>query len=310
MKSLAIIFVHNRPNILRECLSTLFGGNEHRFDEVLFINDNSKPDLTKALTDFCIQNRENNFNIINFNKGIKYAESFFFALNYLELRSPKYAFLIEQDYIFAKNGIDVVMDIFENTDEGRNCIGFSGYNNKDWYDRNKRENEFPRIQLENFGVDYINRDILWKPWAKETKYGKYLIQGCSNSCGSMFLDWGKISEISRLFPKEYENWKFVTCDKQKTENRNLNDGALSAGLANLWSLYAKKTALDESKYCALLDIMPSVSNHINGGEFDPELGENTSINGWIVKEGESFTSSPTFGKTYEECVEYLKQVNY
>ena len=49
-------------------------------------------------------------------------------------------------------------------------------------------------------------------------------------------------------------------------------------------VFEKENGVDINKYAALLNIKPSVANHINGA----------GINGYIVGEGQSFVGSPTF----------------
>ena len=59
MNLLYIIYTHNRSNILRQCLETLFNNNQTKPDRVLIIDDGSEPNLKNELFDFTLNNSIN-----------------------------------------------------------------------------------------------------------------------------------------------------------------------------------------------------------------------------------------------------------
>lgn len=286
MKSLLILFVYNREKILKKCLESLFNNTEHRFSEVLFVNDGSSPQLTNNLNAFVLQNYENpetRFSQITFTKNNGYGTVAEFALNFAIIRDPEFLFFVESDYLFAKNGLDKVIDIFENTEFGKNCFGFSGYDNPDFYKDEKVNGDFLKIIYQDCGEDNLNRSIMYKPFLLKTKYGQIDLEFVSNSCGTMYFNWALVSKIREQFPSEFQFWIDKITDKGKSR-RLLNDGMMSHGGSWLWNKYAIKNGINRNKFCALLNIKPSIANHVNGG----------GINGHIVAEGAGFVDSPTW----------------
>ena len=151
--------------ILENCLSTVFK-NDYQFSEVLLVNDGSSPELSAAISDFVLKNQNHpntKFSLMHFGKNQGYGQTAEFALNYAVVRNPKYLFIVEQDYVFRANWADIVMEIFEGSEIGRNALGFSGYDNEDFYKSDKINDIFPRIIVEDCGEDNLNRSIMYKP---------------------------------------------------------------------------------------------------------------------------------------------------
>jgi len=285
MKSLYIIYTHNRPNILSQCLSSLFEMNDVRPSRVLIIDDGSEIETKNSLYHFTISNSNKiPMDLLSFSPGLGYGTVAEFGLRMADIYDPDYAFFIESDYVFRKNGLDEVIEIFENTDFGNNAVGFSGYDNPDFYLKDKTSITFPKIIVEDCGEDNLNRDIMYKPFELTLKNNKKInLEFVTNSCGTMYFNWKIWKKIKEQFPKEIEWWIKHTTDHQK-QKRNLNDGCMSHGISWLWTKWAKENQIDTNKYAGLLNIKPSVANHINGA----------GINGYIVSEGQSFVGSPTF----------------
>lgn len=287
INSLYIIYTYNRPNILKQCLDTLFKNNDTKPDRVLIIDDGSEPQLKDDLFQFSLSNSINSKNtIIDFfsiNKNLFYGNTAELGLRMAIAYDPKYVFFIESDYIFGKNGLDVIFDIFENNEYGKNCVAFSGYDGPDFYKKEQTDKNYREIIVNDCGEDNLNRDIMYKPFDIETKYGKKQLELVSNSCGTMYFNWAKMKQMRSEFPMEFENWINVVTDKHKAK-RCLNDGMMSHGISWLWTKWAQKNNIDTNKYTALLNVKPSVANHINGA----------GINGYIVGEGQSFVSSPSW----------------
>jgi hypothetical protein len=287
INSLYIIYTHNRPNILKQCLDTLFNNNDIKPDRVLIIDDGSQPQLKEDLFQFSLTNSINSkdtaIDFLSLNKNLGYGNTAELGIRMAIAYDPKYVFFIESDYIFGKNGLDLIFDIFENNEYGQNCLAFSGYDNPDYYVEEKREKMFREIIVNDCGEDNLNRNIMFKPFDIETKFGKKQLELVSNSCGTMYFNWSKMKQIKEQMPIEFEHWINRTTDKHK-QKRYLNDGMMSHGVSWLWTKWAQKNNIDTNKYAALLNVKPSVSNHVNGA----------GINGYIVGEGQSFVSSPSW----------------
>lgn len=283
MKLLYVIFTYNRPQILNECLQTLFKNNSTRPDKILFVDDGSNLNLKMAL----IQNQVQSsipIDVISLNPNAGYGVAFEFAIKNVEVYNPNYVFFIESDYVFSKNGIDTVMDIFENNEFGRNAVGFSGYDNPDFHIPEKTKNEFPPLMLKDCGEDNLNRDIMYSPFKQQTKFGEIDLEFVSNSCGTMYFHWSKIHEFIKTYPEEYKKWVDGITLKYGPSRKPINDAMMSHGISWIWNKWALANNIDRNKYAALLNIRPSVANHINGG----------GINGMIVPEGTTFVTSPTW----------------
>lgn len=286
MNLLYVIYTHNRPAILQQCLSSLFEKNSLRPNRVLIIDDGSTVDLKNALYNFTLQHTSEKiaFDFLSFSPNIGYGTVSEFGIRMADIYNPDYVFFIESDYIFRKNGLDEVMEIFSTTEVGNKAIGFSGYDNPDFYVDDKTKIIFPRIIVEDCGEDNLNRDIMYKPFSLELSNGNKIdLEFVTNSCGTMYFNWKLWRQIKEQFPNEIEWWIKRTTDNHK-EKRYLNDGCMSHGISWLWTKWAQKNNIDINKYAALLNIKPSVANHINGA----------GINGYIVHEGQSFVGSPTW----------------
>jgi hypothetical protein len=289
MKLLYIIYTHNRGHILNECLNSIFKKNDTKPDRVLIIDDGSNPEIKNALYQFALHNSSKiPIDFFSINKNVYYGIAAEFGFRMLQVYDPKYVFFIESDYIFSNNGIDTVMDIFENNDYGHNCIGFAGYDGPDFYKKESTEKIYPEILKNDYGEDNLNRSIMFKPFNIDTKYGKKLLELVSNSCGTMYFNWSKLKQIKQDFPEEFETWILRVTEKISSRplgsKRSLSDGIMSHGISWLWTKWAIKNNIDTNKYAALLNIKPSIANHINGA----------GINGNIVGEGDTFVGSPSW----------------
>ena len=126
INSLYIIYTHNRQNILKECLETLFKNNETKPDRVLVIDDGSQPQLKENLFHIALNNSINSkattIDFLSLNKNLEYGNTAELGIRMAIAYDPKYVFFIESDYVFGKNGLDLVFDIFENNEYGQNCL--------------------------------------------------------------------------------------------------------------------------------------------------------------------------------------------
>lgn len=282
---LYVIYTHNRPNILQQCIVTLLNDNL-KPDRILILDDCSKIEIKRALLELTTKIPNIPIDVFSIGKNIGYGANAEFGFSLVEVYNPNYVYFIESDYIFVKHGLEKVQWLFENNELVKNSIGFSGYDNPDFYVPEKYDKMFREVIMLDCEYDNINRDILFKPEKHYTPYGDVELEFTSNSCGTMYFNWKKIQEIRLDFPNEYRIWIDRITDKYKPGKRCLGDGVMSHGISWIWNEWAKKYNIDRNKYAALVNIKPSVANHINGG-----FG---SINGHIVAEGESFVSSPSW----------------
>jgi GT2 family glycosyltransferase len=284
MNILYIIYTHNREAILDDCLTTLFKNNNVKPDRVLIIDDGSETQLKSKIFNFTLNySIHTPMDFFSINKNIYYGHAAEFGFRIIKAYDPKYVFFIESDYIFAKNGLDTVIDIFENTEYGKNCVGFAGYDHPDFYNKDYTDGIYIDLIKKDYGIDNLNRKIMYKPFQVQTKYGSKNIEFVSNSCGTMYFNNHKLKLIKKQFPLEYEDW--ILKSTQKYQNlRQLNDGAMSHGICRLWTKWAALNNIDINKYSALLNIKPSVANHICGA----------GINGSSLEEKKTFVSSPSW----------------
>jgi hypothetical protein len=283
MKNLYIIYTHNREQILQKCFKTLFDNNKTIPDRTIIIDDASKIELKAKLFNFGAQYNHLSVDLIFLNKNVGYGKAAEIGFALAEIHNPDTVSFIESDYIFSKNGIDTVFDIFENNEYGQVAAGFSGYDNPDFYKPEKINIDFKNIMISDYGYDNLNRKILYKPFQVQTLYGEKTLELVSNSCGTMYLNWKIVNKIKQTFPNDYIDW--VNRVTSRDSNiKNLYDGIMSHGLSRLWMEWAEFEGIDTNKYAALLNLKPSVADHINGG----------GINSSNVQEGDTVAHSPTF----------------
>lgn len=284
-KILYVIFTYNRPTITSKCFTTLFHPNNLRPDRVVIIDDGSVDDLKNSLTFNQLANNKNYpIDFFSIGKNIGYANCFDLALKIVDVYNPTYVYFIESDYIFRPTGLKTIQWLFENNEIAKQAIGFSGYDNPDFYDSRKR-NMFIRLITEQFEFDNVNRNILYTPFKVSTPEEEVQVEFVSNSCGTIYLNWEKVKELRQAFSLTWKQWERNLVQKHKENYRILDDGVLSHGLSWMWNEYAKGCGIDRNKYAALLNVKPSVANHVNGGGL--------SISG---KTPENFTTarSPTW----------------
>jgi glycosyltransferase involved in cell wall biosynthesis len=299
MESLLILFCYNRPNILKQCIESMFNNTNHVFDEVLLINDGSQPEVTQSIMSFVLSNAahpKTKFSLMHFGKNQGYSYAAEFAFNYAKWRNPKYLFFIEQDYIFRQGWAEEALAVLRASPK---TVCISGYSNPDFFDVSKTEQMFPRIIKEDFGDDPCKREHMHTPFELETEAGKILVQGTSNSCGTCIINWQNLMAFDGLTYGDF--WTRVierACNMQPGGNRNnYGDGPFSHGISYFWYnhyLSCEKfgVTVDFSKEFPWLDICDfSIGNHINGGE--------ESINGKIVAEGQTFVGSPKWNPSFK-----------
>lgn len=267
MKTLAFIFSYNRPEVLRACIASVCTGSDFVPDEIKVIDDGSTDIGNRAV----IEVAANQFRIIpwwNRNRGFSHSASE--ALHYAPCRQPDYLFLIEGDYVFRPHGLDIVMDVFENTEQGRNCAGIVGYDHPNFRNAYHTDYGFSACMQAQVGEDNVNRAVLHKPQIHTGGKYQYAIEMVSNTCFTCYLNWRRIQEIAAEFPElndlldqacaPRDNPNYPDSGKYKRE-RTVDDGMLSHAISLCWNRWAIKHGIDREKNAAWLNIRPSVAEH-------------------------------------------------
>jgi glycosyltransferase involved in cell wall biosynthesis len=287
----------NRPNILQESISTLFQNTEIKPNEVWIIDDGSEQDIKKSILDFSLQN-SNKFPINLLIHGTNYGIGFSFERIFNLIRQNDdldIACIIESDYIWRKDWLKDVIDVF---DSCANTIAIAGTDHPDMYDSDKTQHMFPNIMTEFFGSDLKSRANLYKPFDINTSHGTIKIQGVSNSCGCKILHWKRLKNIiSKLeennIVEKNDFWrrmdlafhKGVTHDTRK----HVSDGWMSSTISKYGEMYLELIGADLSTNFPMVSICDySISQHVCGG----------GVNGMIAPEGSTFVNSPKWNNNF------------
>lgn len=300
MKTLAFVFCYERPRALALCADSLLNKCDRTPDEICFIDDGSGPEVHDAIREVVsrahprLVSRDGVPCIILHPKtrNLGFSDSAVYALAQARTTNPEYLFLIEGDYVFRQWGIDTVMDVFENTEQGRMCLGISGYDNPCYYNPVMVEEVFPRGMLAQMGEDNVNRAALHRPVSVSGKRFPVQLELVSNTCFTSYLNWHRIQEVAAEFPELHDyldqacaprdNPNYPTSGHYKAQ-RVVDDGMLSHGISLVWNRWAIKHGIDRTKFGAWLNIKPSVANHIAGGGMNNpgrELETNASSPTW------------------------------
>lgn len=301
------ILTYNRPLALQHSLRTLFGNTTIRPNESWILDDGSEPALQKQLLDSCI-NGKVNLMACTRNYGIGYAFERLYNLIWAN-DDLDVACIIESDYVWRRGWLEDVCAVFEASPM---TLAIAGTDHPEMYDRSKTHSTYPEIMREQFGKDLQAREHLYKPFELDTKVGKIKVQGVSNSCGCMMLNWKRFKETvvslegkGLIQPYEYKKRMDRAFNKGITHDtrRNASDGHMSSiitmfGEMNMVSAIEKSGATHNlSRDFPMLSICDySISEHICGG----------GVNGLIVPEGSTFVLSPTWKAEY--LTTYPRQV--
>lgn len=281
MKALAVIFTHERPKILRHCLSSFFTSTTELPERVVIIDDGSGSEVYEVLDDTKQRwGRQTHIEIVRKPKS-GFADSVRRALWFARCYDPDQLWLIESDYVFAHGGLDAVRDVLANTDEGRACFGIAGYDHPDFSRTDHRETAYPAEAITMLGFDPVRRGTLWSLRAFAGKRKAYLGQFVSNTCISSYLNWRLISANPGAMDA-----LDLAADPKPTAGRPLaaelaangcpDDGQLSNGLNAAWEDWAVEQGLARDRFACWLNIRPSVANHISGGGLHTSAGEMVS----------------------------------
>lgn len=282
------IITFNRPKIASASIQSLLGNTKVPIRQNWIIDDCSELEFKTALFNFSVHNKIN-FMSHGRNMGIGYTfERVYNLINQSE--DLDIACIIESDYLWRKGWLEDIVAVFESD---KNIIGFSGTDHPDMYDIQKTHNTFPNLMYEQFGRDLSARDNLYKPYEVNTKLGKIKVQGVSNSCGCMIINWKRLKIIIKELNLEKDYWQYmdrafnkgITHDTRK----NASDAYMSQTISMFSEMHMKANNIDITKNFGFVSICDyAISQHVCG----------QGINGMIAKEGETFINSPTWNDEY------------
>lgn len=287
------ILTYNRPDILRYSLKTLFDNCGTKPDEVWIIDDGSAAE-TKSMLFSASQHYGFNLMLSGRNYGIGY--SFERVYNLIQQDDDlDIACIIESDYIWRKGWLQDVIATFN---ASPHTLAIAGTDHPDMYDKSKTHETFPEIMKEQFYRDLEARPHLYKPFYLETERGKIQVQGVSNSCGCLMLNWKRMKAVigtledERIIPhRDYKRRMDRAFNKGITHDtrRNASDGHMSSIISMYGEKYLTYRGLDKSKDFPFLSICDySISEHVCGG----------GVNGGIAPEGSTFVHSPKWKEEY------------
>lgn len=293
MKISYYIPIFNRPHILKYCLTTVFNNTNINPKDIWLIDDGSDMQTKNYVFNLCVNSANSiPINLVSHaqNMGIGYS----FERIYNLMRQDDdldIACIIESDYIWRKDWLDDVINVFKNSPH---TIAIAGTDHPDMYDRNKTHGIFPEIMKECFGEDLSARNNLYEPFF----LNGIQVQGVSNSCGCMIIHWKRLQNIIQELEKNNkipigDYWKRM--DRAFNKNishdtrKNASDGWMSSTISMYGEMYLKMNNIDISKNFPMLSICDySISQHVCGG----------GVNGMIVPEGSTFVISPKWDDSY------------
>ena len=254
MKSLGVLFCHDRPIVLRECLRTIFALNGQLDKWIICIDGGDPRILDIALGAAC----ENH--VLIFNPGIGYGNVYKTAWRLVETLDPKYVAFIESDYILRKHGLDTAFDVLEKHPQVAGISGYSHPNNLDpaWNGPGgEHERHFKRLM----GSCNLDPTKFVNSWDFNAVSGNVKLKWCWSTCGTCYLNWQMVKAIRAAFPECEQSWINRIWGSPDGPTGGMHDGVLSYGLAYWHKEYAKKMGWDSE---AWLNIDPSVAQHVAG----------------------------------------------
>jgi len=284
------ILTFNRPQILSQSINSLFANTEISPNEVWIIDDGSEKELKSSLLDLSCSSKKFPINLLihgcNYGVGYSFERIFNLIRQNDEL---DIACVIESDYIWRKDWLKDCVSVFNACP---NTLAIAGTDHPDMYNRNQTHNTFPKIMVEVTGKDLDSREYLYKPFDISTENGNINIQGVSNSCGCMIINWKRLKiaisylEDHDIVPRG-DFWKKIDRSFHKGMTRDArktaSDGWMTSAISKYGELYIQAIDGDISKEFPMVSISDfSISEHVCGG----------GINGKIVPEGSTFVISP------------------
>jgi len=294
MKLLYIYFTYNRPKVLADCLRTTLSNTKIFPNEIYILDDCSDLNIQSSLFKFAKENSsiEMPIHLILNGCNLGIGRQFESAYNLMRVLNPEFIFMVESDYVFRREYMEDCMAVIESNP---NVVAIPLTSHPDFYNKEKTDNFFPKLMIQQFRKDIINREYMYKPFEIDTKRGKILVQGGSNSCGSCFLAYHRFNKIledlndqTRDVVSEYWQWMKIAFTKDEINNKKMaNDAIMTCALTWYWYEWAKKNSLDLTKNFPWLDICDaSIGQHLCIG------GVNGNVPGMV--EGQTFVGSPVW----------------
>lgn len=295
MKTLATVFAYKRPRALELCLKSI--SNQSQQVDELFIIDDGSGLSAKGFDVASVVAKTADMLPVNFLRkpvNVGFSDSACIALNRARKLNPKLLFFIEGDYVYRPDAFASIVDVFENTEQGKMALGISGYDHPAFYSEDCVEKVFPYGMIAQVGEDNVNRAALYDPVKVAGARGEYYVELVSNTCWTSYLNWRLITEISEEFP-QLQRFLDLACNPQDDPiyrdsgkykaQRVVDDGMLSHAVSLFWNRWAIKHGINRSKFGAWLNIKPSVANHISGGGINnseqEELTSNANSPSWV-----------------------------
>jgi hypothetical protein len=289
MNTLAIVFTHERPAVLRHCVDTFFTNTIRLPDRTIFIDDGSGPEVHAVLGDvFARFGRLNRIEVLRKKKPLGFGDSLRAALRLARCYSPRFLFLIESDYVFARGGLEAVWDVLEHSPEGAECYGICGYDHPDFSRADHRTHNYPAEAAQMLGADPVHRPAMWVPRVFAGRSRARAGQFVSNTCISSYLNWQAIAANPAASAA-----LDLAASPRPAEGRPLaaelaaagcpDDGMMSNGLNHAWAAQATERGINRDRFACWLNILPSVANHISGGGLHthaPELATDAASPSW------------------------------
>lgn len=289
MNILYVVLTYNRPSITPLSINTLLNHTSVKPSEVWILDDRSEDNMQKSLLDFSQKIGPSvpiNLSLKGKNYGIGY--SFEEAYSIIKWKNPDVVAIVESDYIWRKEWLEDCLAVFQASPY---TVAIAGTSHPDMYDKNRTTNEFAALYRKIFGKDIDSRKYMYQPFYMSTTNGQVQVQGVSNSCGCMILNWAAINKTIFSLLNGRERYEAFLYDAfREREDRSVaSDAIMSGSLCWLWEEWADKFNVDKSKHFAMLDICDySIANHICGG----------GKNGMIVPEGQTFVGSPKWPENW------------
>jgi len=297
MNILYIILTYERPKVAGLCINTLLNNSSIKPTEIFINDDGSCESMQNGLLSFCSQNKNIvpiTLHLSNKNQGVGVA--FETVYDTIKKKNPDIAVIVESDYIWRKDWLKDVLDVFESSPY---TIGIPGTSHPDVIDREKTHKFYPSLMIEQFGEDVKAREFMYKPFDLNTKNGIIKVQGASNSCGCQIIHWKRINEFILSDSEYLKTWNYwidratFKNDKSPFGRHKASDAFMTSTPTYLWEKWAIKNNIDISKNFAWLDIFDySISSHRCAG------GINGHVNG--LQEGDTFLYSNGWKNEYLE----------
>jgi glycosyltransferase involved in cell wall biosynthesis len=318
MSSILVLMVHDRLDLLKGCIQSMFSNTKFQFSEILICNDGSNRGTTKYLFDY-VYNATGikDVNLMHFSRNQGQGHILEFILNYATYKNPKYLFLLEQDYVWRKDWAEEAVAVLENSPH---TIMVPATSHAGYYEEKSKEILWPNFAKEKFGSDLCPRDLMFKPFGLDIVNHEELqirdkisVQGVSNSTTCNVIHWKRFHELrldsNKVFNDEERFWIDVVrraCGIGLDTRVIVDDGMLSQGICYFWyKAYADK--INKEKDFPILDICDfSIGNHLDGGGYHSK----TSIIGVSTENSPKWEKDPPIIKKYKKPKAFVLRAPY